>query len=303
MIHLLGFQTSQNKKLLACFLFLLIYCITLGGNLLLLTVASFSKSLHSPMYFFLSHLSVADVILINDILPFMLHTFLVEKATMSLSGCITQYFFFALSEASECLLLTAMCYDRYLAICQPLHYNVIMSLQCRWLMVTTCWLISLSLGLIPTLTISTLYFCGPNIVDHFFCDLDPLLQLSCTDTTIVKLEVALMSAMFVVVPFFVIIVSYVYIIVTIFKIPSVTGRKKAFSTCSSHLTVVSIYYCTLVCVYLVPRRGQAWNLMKFLSLLYTVITPTMNPIIYSLRNKDLKNVVEKIIKKFLNTYK
>ncbi|XP_073479870.1 olfactory receptor 11L1-like [Aquarana catesbeiana] len=295
MIHLLGLRTPHSITFLIFFLFLLIYCVTICGNFLIITLVSYSKSLHSPMYFFLSQLSVTDILLVTDILPNMLHAVLMKGTIISFSNCITQFYFFCVSETSECLILTVMCYDRYVAICKPLHYNLAMNFQFCWLMIITCWVLSLLVVLILTLTISQLHFCGPDIVDHFFCDLEPILQLCCSDTANVLLEVTLLNFIFVVIPFFIIIVSYVYIIITIFKIPSITGRQKVFSTCSSHLTVVCIYYGTLVCVYLVPRKGQSWDITKFLSLLYTVVTPLINPIIYSLRNKDLKKAVAKII--------
>ncbi|XP_077329823.1 olfactory receptor 5G26-like [Lithobates pipiens] len=299
-IQLLGFRTPQNIKLLIFFLFLLLYCLTICGNLLIITLVSYSKTLHSPMYFFLSQLAVADMLLATDILPNMLHAFLVENITIiSISNCITQLYFFAISETSECLLLTLMSYDRYLAICKPLHYTMLMNHRFCWKAVITTWSLSFLAVLTYTVDISKLQFCGPNIIDHFFCDLDPILQLACSNTTLVRLLITLSTVIFGFIPFFVIIISYVYIIVTIFEIPSITGRQKVFSTCSSHLTVVSILYSTLLFVYLIPSRGQSLNITKFLSLLYTVVTPMLNPIIYSLRNEDLKNVVKRIINNLL----
>ncbi|XP_077329813.1 olfactory receptor 11L1-like [Lithobates pipiens] len=299
-IQFLGFHIPTSITFLVVFLFLIFYCVTICGNLLIITLVSYSKSLHSPMYFFLSQLSVSDILLTTDVVPTMLHTVLENSTTVSVSECITQFYFFAATESLECLLLTVMSYDRYVAICKPLHYTLLMSHQFCWITVIISWSLSFLAVLIPTLTISTLQFCGPNIIDHFFCDLDPILQLSCSDTTIVQLEATSLSAVFAVIPFFIIIVSYVYIIVTIFEIPSITGRQKVFSTCSSHLTVVCIFYGTIVCVYLIPSRVQSWDITKFLSLLYTVFTPLLNPIIYSLRNKELKQVAGKISSNFLN---
>ncbi|XP_018428348.1 PREDICTED: olfactory receptor 1468-like [Nanorana parkeri] len=301
-IRLLGFQIPQRITFLVFFLFLIIYCVTICGNLLIITLVFYSKALHSPMYFFLSQLSISDILLATDVVPNMLHAVLENTTTVSVSDCITQFYFFAATEASECLLLTAMSYDRYLAICKPLHYTLLMNHQFCWIIVVTSWSLSFLAALITTLTISTLQFCGPNIIDHFFCDLDPIIQLSCSDTTIVQLESTCASALFAVIPFFIIVVSYVYIIVTIFKIPSITGRQKVFSTCSSHLTVVSIFYGTIVCVYLIPSRGQSLDMTKLFSILYTVVTPLLNPIIYSLKNKDLKQVVGKIINNGLNLH-
>ncbi|XP_018428341.1 PREDICTED: olfactory receptor 1009-like [Nanorana parkeri] len=299
-IHLLGFWTPPNVTCLVFFLFLLLYCVTICGNLLIITLVSYSKTLHSPMYFFLSQLAVSDILLATDVVPNMLHAFWVETTTtISVSNCITQLYFFAVSETSECLLLTLMSYDRYLAICKPLHYSMLMNHRFCWMTVITSWSLSFIAVLIYTLDISKLHFCGPNIINHFFCDLDPILQLSCSDTTLVQLLVTLSTLTFGVIPFFIIIVSYVYIIVTIFEIPSITGRQKVFSTCSSHLTVVSIFYSTLLFVYLIPSRGQSLNITKYISLLYTVLTPLINPIIYSLRNKELKKVAGKMINNFL----
>ncbi|XP_073480340.1 olfactory receptor 1468-like [Aquarana catesbeiana] len=301
-IHLLGLQTPESLKFFVFFLFLLFYCVTICGNFLIITLVSYSKTLHSPMYFFLSQLAVSDILLTTDVLPNMLHAVLENTTIVSISNCITQLYFFGVPITFECLLLTVMSYDRYLAICKPLHYTLLMNHQFCWITIITSWSLSILAVLTYTLDMSKLHFCGPDIIDHFFCDLDPILQLSCSSTNLVQLLVTLSTIFCAVIPFFGIIISYVYIIVTIFEIPSITGRQKVFSTCSSHLTVVSIFYGTLLFMYLIPSRGQSWNITKFVSLLYTVVTPMLNPIIYSLRNKDLKNVVGKIIDNVLKLY-
>ncbi|XP_077329801.1 olfactory receptor 11L1-like [Lithobates pipiens] len=301
-IHLLGFQIPQSITFLVFFIFLLIYCVTISGNLLIITLVSYSKSLHSPMYFFLTQLSVLDVVLATDIVPNIICTVLTKKTVMSFSDCLAQFYFFVIIESSECLLLTVMSWDRYLAICKPLHYTLKMNHQVCWILVILCWIVSVLIALVYTVTISMLQFCGPNIIDHFFCDFNPILQLSCSDTTAAQFEGMFLGVIFVVMPFFIIIVSYAYIISTIFKIPSITGRRKVFSTCSSHLTVVCIYYGTLVCVYLIPNRGQTRDVTKLISLLYTVVTPMINPLIYSLRNKELKQGVGKLIQNILDRH-
>ncbi|KAM5171573.1 olfactory receptor 11L1-like [Mantella aurantiaca] len=300
MIHILGFQFPQKINVLVFFLLLMIYFIAICGNLLIITLVFYSKSLHSPMYFFLSQLAVSDILLITDILPNILHMVLMKEAIIPLSVCITQFYFFAVMEVLECFLLTVMSYDRYLAICKPLHYSLIMNHQLCWSIIVICWILSFLAAMIDIITISKMQFCGPYIIDHFFCDLDPILGLACGDISIIQLEVMLLVIIVAVIPFFIIVISYFYIIFTIFKIPSVTGRQKVFSTCSSHLIVVSTYYVTLMSVYMVPSRGQLQNITKFFSLLYTILTPVLNPIIYSLRNKDLNNVVGKLINNFLN---
>ncbi|XP_073479875.1 olfactory receptor 11L1-like [Aquarana catesbeiana] len=293
-IHLLGFQTQHSIAFFIFFLLLIIYCFTICGNLLIITLVSYNKSLHSPMYFFLSQLSISDILIATDILPNTLHAVLMKGTIISFSDCISQFYFFGVSETSECLLLTVMCYDRYVAVCRPLHYTLAMNFQFCYKMILICWVLSVSMELVLTVPISQLIFCDLNVIDHFFCDLYPILQLSCSDTSFVQLEATFLGFLFIAIPFFIIIVSYVYIIITIFKIPSITSRQRVFSTCSSHLTVVCIYYGTLLCVYLIPSRGKSWDITKFLSFLYTVATPLMNPIIYSLRNKDLNRSVDKI---------
>ncbi|XP_072254907.1 olfactory receptor 10A7-like [Pyxicephalus adspersus] len=301
-VHLLGFQASPAIQYSVFFLFLSICNVTICGNLLIITLVFFSKSLHSPMYFFLSQLSVSDILLVIDTLPGALNATLVEEAIISFSDCITQLYFLCMSGGLECLLLTVMAYDRYLAICKPLHYTLMMNRDLCFAFIILCWTLSIVTVFYNILTIKKLQFCGPNIIDHFFCDLYPLLELSCSDTKIVQLESTIICVIFIVIPFFIIIVSYVYIIITILNIPSVTGRQKAFSTCSSHLTVVSTYYGTLICVYLAPTKGQLTNMTKYLSLLYVLVTPLLNPMIYSLRNKDLKNAFVKCIFEFTNKY-
>ncbi|XP_040197776.1 olfactory receptor 11L1-like [Rana temporaria] len=254
------------------------------------------------MYFFLSQLSVLDILLVTDILPNIICTALTKKTAMSFSNCLAQFYFFVITESSECFLLTVMSWDRYLAICKPLHYPLKMNHQVCWILVILCWILSVFGALVFTVTISMLQFCGPDIIDHFFCDFNPILQLSCSDTTAAQFEGTFLSVLVIVIPFFIIIVSYAYIISTIFKIPSITGRQKVFSTCSSHLTVVCIYYGTLVCVYLIPNRGKTKDITKLISLLYTVVTPMINPLIYSLRNKELKKSVGKLIQNFLDRH-
>ncbi|KAM9312080.1 olfactory receptor 11L1-like [Gastrophryne carolinensis] len=299
-ILLLGFQLPQNITVLSFCVILLLYGVTICGNLMIITVVSYSKTLHCPMYFFLSQLSVLDILVVMDIIPIMLHTVLLKEAMISFSACIAQFYFFAVTEHLECLLLTVMSYDRYVAICKPLHYTLIMTHQVCWRTVIICWILGIIIVLNDILTMLKLQFCSSNIIDHFFCDVEPILELSCTDISMVQLELKLIGAIFTIISLFIITLSYIYIIVTIFEIPSITGRKKAFSTCSSHLTVVCIYYGTLISVYLVPHRGQLQYIAKFLSLLYIVVTPLMNPIIYSLRNDDLKNAIGKLATNLLS---
>ncbi|XP_040197823.1 olfactory receptor 11L1-like [Rana temporaria] len=290
-ISLLGFHNMGKFNLLVFTLILMIYCAAICGNLLIITLVSYSKSLHSPMYFFLSQLSLSDIILITDIAPNMLNIVLHGKTSISFPGCITQLYFFVLSETFECFLLTVMSYDRYLAICYPLHYVSIMSQVLCITLVFAALLLSSSLTSFIIHGVCSLEFCGPNTIDQFFCDFYPLMKLSCSDTSIVRMESTLLCTAVVVLPFLLIVLSYIYIALTISNISSISGRLKSFSTCSSHLTVVSIFYGTLISMYVLPNEGQSQMISKILSLLYTVFTPFINPFIYSLRNKDIKNAL------------
>ncbi|XP_072259123.1 olfactory receptor 5I1-like [Pyxicephalus adspersus] len=292
-VILLGFQVSPFLRMIFFSVFLVIYCVTMCGNLQIIILVSYNRTLHTPMYFFLSQLSISDILLSSDIVPNLLQILLNDIGTMSFSSCLAQFYFFLLAEIYECVLLSVMSYDRYLAICNPLMYNTMMKHGFCMLLIVMSWLVSISVSLVEFITVYNLWFCGPNIIDHFFCDMEPLLDLSCSDTSTVQIEMIVFSIPMVIFTFFYIIISYLYIIYNILKNLSTTGRQKAFSTCSSHLTVVSIFYGTMLFIYVLPTWGQQWS--KILSLLYTVATPLINPIIYSLRNKDIKTALEQSI--------
>ncbi|KAG9466179.1 olfactory receptor 11L1-like [Eleutherodactylus coqui] len=293
-VMLLGFQNLQNFRFLCFSTFLMIYIATVSGNLLIITLVSYSKKLHSPMYFFLKHLSLSDLLLSTDIVPQTLSMIINGPITISFTSCLSQFYFFSVFECSECLLLTVMSYDRYSAICQPLHYNSVMNNTFCVKLVAMSWLLGFLIILIYTTTISLLDFCGPNVIDHFFCDYSPILALSCSDTSVVQLEVIFLGSMVLFLSFGVILVSYIYILQVILKIPSISGKHKAFSTCSSHLTTVSLFYTTLFSIYVLPS-GHFLSISKIVSLLYTMGTPLVNPIIYSLRNKDIKEAFRKVV--------
>ncbi|XP_069618787.1 olfactory receptor 11L1-like [Ranitomeya imitator] len=296
-IVLLGFQNLHSFRISFFLLLLIIYCVTICGNLLIILVVSSSRSLHSPMYFFLTQLSFSDILLSTTIVPNMLHIVLYEGSSVSFMGCLIQFYFFSTSETLETLLLTMMSYDRYQAICHPLHYTSVMTLTFCVKAVLSCWVMMIAVILALSIAMSYLWFCGPNVIDHFFCDLDPILELSCSDTFFMKIEDMILAVPLGLCPFTVIIISYAYIIITILKIPSETGRKKTFSTCSSHLVVVSLYYGSLLSIYLFPNTE---NIKKIFSMFYTVITPLLNPIIYSLSNRDIKQEFIKLKRKMLS---
>ncbi|XP_040274696.1 olfactory receptor 1002-like [Bufo bufo] len=296
---LLGFQGRPLVRNVLFLLFLLVFVATICGNLLIIILVSTSRNLHTPMYFFISQLSVSDILLTGNIVPNMFKVQLNNGGTISLIGCITQFYFFDSTEVFECLLLAVMSYDRYVAICNPLHYSSIVTNRFCVRSVTTCWLLGNSISIIATITLSKLKFCGPNIIDHLFCDLLPLLELSCSNTFFVHLEIYVMGIPTLISPTIIIVVSYAYIFIIVLRIPSSTGRQKAFSTCSSHLTVVSIFYWTIFSVYVLPSSGQTSDVNKILSLLYTAFTPLINPIIYSLRNEDIKKAVQQAFHKHI----
>ncbi|XP_053556685.1 olfactory receptor 11L1-like [Bombina bombina] len=291
---LLGFENIQNFKGLLFFLFFILYCLTIIGNLLIIFLVCVSYQVQSPMYFLLSHLSASDILLTSTVIPNMLRVLLEEGSSIPVKSCLTQFYVLCISTIAECFLLMMMSYDRYLAICSPLRYTSIMDNNLCLSLAIVSWILGITLPLIAVIPVFKLVFCGANIIDHFYCDFAPLMELSCSDTYLVEMEVFMSSIPTVIIPFIFITVTYIYIFFTIIKIPSTTGRKKAFSTCSSHLAVVSAYYGTLIIKYMVPFRGHSNDLNKAVSLLYTVFTPLFNPIIYSLRNQDIRIAMKKL---------
>ncbi|XP_073479967.1 olfactory receptor 11L1-like [Aquarana catesbeiana] len=291
-ILLLGFKHFEKFKGLIFVLLLLIYCVAVCINLLIIILVSSSKSLHSPMYFFLSQLSLSDILLTTDIIPNALVSVINNGSTMSLTSCIAQFYVFGGSESSECFILTIMAYDRYVAICYPLRYSSIMSFPTCLNSVLCSWLLSFIFILVTTLMISTLEFCGPNVIDHFFCDFGPIIELSCSETSAVQIEVVLLSIPVMVFPLIIIILSYGCIVTAILRLSSNIDRWKSFSTCSSHLTIVCIFYGTLIMIYILPPKGLSLSISKVISVLYTMVTPMLNPLIYSLKNKDIKHAVK-----------
>ncbi|KAG8433543.1 hypothetical protein GDO86_017732 [Hymenochirus boettgeri] len=291
-VLLLGFHSLSRYRFVLFVSFLVIYTFILSGNLLIIFVTLSNKLLHSPMFFFLCNLSLSEIFFTTNIIPKMLQIFLKNGVTVSLYGCFTQLSFFGIFLITESFLLTVMSYDRFLAICKPLYYSSTMHFSFCCYLSLACWILpflimSTSLGFLLKLD-----FCRRiNVIDHFFCDFVPILGLSCSDTSTVRLVVYLLSPASTIFPFLFIIVTYVCIIRAILTIQSVTGKKKAFSTCSSHLSVVCTYYITLFMVYLVPSSGHSLQLNKVLSLLYTVMTPLLNPFIYSLNNREIKSAM------------
>ncbi|KAM4037428.1 olfactory receptor 11A1-like [Anomaloglossus baeobatrachus] len=292
---ILGFPELDDYKLPFFSIVLLTYCVTMCENLFIIFLVSTSQRLHSPMYFFLGHLSLSDIILVTSVVPKMLDVIIRDGSLIPYVECLTQFFLYGGTVSAECFLLTAMSYDRYLAICKPLHYMSMMNRKLRYGLIVSSWILSFTLVLISLVLVCGLDFCGSNVINHFFCDYAPILDLSCSDTTVLDIEMIFLCFPIIILPFLFVIITYVYIFITIFGISSTSGRQKTFSTCSSHLVVVSTYYGSMLVIYMVPYRGRSMTINKLFSLLYIVVTPLLNPMIYSLRNKEIQSAVMKYL--------
>ncbi|XP_004420747.1 PREDICTED: olfactory receptor 11A1-like [Ceratotherium simum simum] len=292
-----GFSSIRQLNIFLFMMFLVFYILIVSGNILVILLVLFSYHLHTPMYFFLVNLSFLEIWYTSNIVPKMLLIITAGQKTISVAGCLAQFYFFGSLAATECLLLAVMSYDRYLAICQPLQYPILTTGPLCFRLAASSWLCCFFLTAITIVLLSRLTFCGPNEIDHFFCDFTPLVHLSCMHTSLTKNIAYATSSAVTVVPFLLITASYSCILVAILRIPSGTGWQKAFSTCSSHLTMVRVFYGTLIGTYLVPSANSSQLLHKGFSLLYTILTPMFNPIIYSLRNKDIHEALKKCLSK------
>ncbi|KAM4038653.1 olfactory receptor 11L1-like [Anomaloglossus baeobatrachus] len=292
---LTGFQNIEKYKIFFFIIGLNIYIMTILGNLLIITMVSTSHLSQSPMYFFLSHLSLCDFLFSSNIVPKMMHITIKGGSTISFSGCLIQFYVFSSCTTTECYLLTVMSFDRYVAICIPLRYSSVMNSKLCLLFAIWSWLLGFLFMLITISLLCQLDFCGSTTINHFYCDFIPLLELSCSDVSPIIIETFVLVNVIVLLPFLTVLGSYISIFWTIIGIASSTGRKKTFSTCSSHLLVVGTYYGSLLSIYLFPTRGQSDNINKMLSLLYTLGTPMLNPIIYYFRNQEIQRQFSKIL--------
>ncbi|XP_073411845.1 olfactory receptor 5AR1-like [Dendrobates tinctorius] len=276
---------------------LILYILIILGNLTVIVVILGSPHLHSPMYILLLNLSFLDITYTSNILPNLLSILLTERKMISFLACMVQLYFFIALASTEFFLLAAMAYDRYVAICQPLHYASLMSLKHCTGLATSAWIIGLLDPAGHISLVSQLSFCASHHIDHFFCDLSPLLKISCSDTSKVEIMNYIAGSLLGLSTFLLTLISYVFIIVAILKIKSTEGRYKAFSTCSSHLTCISIFYGTVICLYMRPASSYSPEQDKFFALLYIVLVPLLNPILYSLKSHDFNDGVKKMMQK------
>ncbi|XP_058415283.1 olfactory receptor 3A2-like [Diceros bicornis minor] len=291
---LLGLVENEELQSVVFVLFLFAYLVTVGGNLSILAAILVESKLHTPMYFFLGNLSVLDVGCITVTVPAMLGRLLSHKRTISYEACLSQLFFFHLLAGMDCFLLTAMAYDRFLAICRPLTYSIRMSQTVQWTLVAVSWACAFTNALTHTIALTTLNFCGPNEVNHFYCDLPQLFQLSCSSTQLN--ELLLFAACFIMagVVLVLIITSYIHVAAAVLQIQSVEGKKKAFSTCGSHLTVVCLFYGTGIFNYMRLGSVEASDKDKGVGIFNTVINPMLNPLIYSIRSPDVHGTLWRV---------
>ncbi|XP_057634253.1 olfactory receptor 502-like [Chionomys nivalis] len=290
---LLGLTDDPVLRVVLFIIILCIYLVTVSGNLSTILLIRVSSQLHHPMYFFLSHLASADIGYSSSVTPNMLVNFLVKRNTITYYGCAIQLGSGAFFGTVECFVLAAMAYDRFVAICSPLLYSMKMSTQVCVQLLTVAYISGFLNASSFTISFFTFFFCGPNRINHFFCDFTPLVELSCSDDSVSIVLATISVGTVIVVTVFVIIVSYTYILITILKMRSTEGRQKAFSTCTSHLTAVTLFYGTVTFIYVMPKSNYSTDQNKVLSVFYMVVIPMLNPLIYSLRNNEIKDALKR----------
>ncbi|XP_007438650.1 olfactory receptor 13A1-like [Python bivittatus] len=288
---LLGLTDSPELQIPLFGVFTFIYAAAVDANFLLMSTICTFKKLHTPMYFLIFNLSLVNILSISVITPRLLKSLLTHTKMVSLYGCIAQIYFFIWTLGSELFLLSFMAFDRYAAICQPLHYTVIMRKEVCVAIATTVWIAGMLNTSVQTVFMLQLSFCDSNVIDHFFCDIPQILDLACSDTSIIHVSTIISDVFFGIVTCGLTLTSYFFILRTIFRIRFTEGKKKAFSTCSSHLFVISFYFSSVIYTYIRPPFSSVEK-DKFIALLHTVVTPVVNPLIYSLRNKDVKEAMK-----------
>ncbi|XP_015361378.1 olfactory receptor 1E5-like [Marmota marmota marmota] len=299
---LLGLPIQPEHQNLFYALFLAMYLTTVLGNLIIITLIHLDSHLHTPMYLFLSNLSFSDLCFSSVTMPKLLQNMQSEVPSIPYAGCLTQIYFFLFFGDLGNFILVAMAYDRYVAICFPLHYTTIMSPKLCLSLVVLSWVQTTFYSLLHTLLVNRLSFCADNVIPHFFCEISALLKLACSDTQVNEWVLFIIGGIVVVIPFLLILVSYAKIVSSILKVPSARGICKAFSTCGSHLSVVSLFYGTVIGLYLCPTANKSTVKDTVMALMYTVVTPMLNPFIYSLRNRDIKGALRRALFRKKNSF-
>ncbi|XP_074055074.1 LOW QUALITY PROTEIN: olfactory receptor 13C9-like [Macrotis lagotis] len=300
---LLGLCKYPKLEILFFVLCITIYIVILFGNSVIIILTILDSHLHTPMYFFLSNLSFLDICYTSSFVPKMLVNFLSNRKSLSFSGCVAQMSISFAMGTTECVLLAVMAYDRYVAICNPLRYPIVMNRTVCMHLASLCWLIGGFDSLFQTILTMQLPFCGKNVIDHFTCEILAVMHLACIDISLNEFIMLVGTIIVTLTPLLLIIISYVFILSTILKIRSAEGRSKAFSTCSAHLTVVIIFYGTILFMYMKPKSKTSLTTDKLIALFYGIFTPMLNPIIYSLRNKDVTGAVKKVLSRNLSLWK
>ncbi|XP_008059430.1 olfactory receptor 2G2 [Carlito syrichta] len=292
---LLGFSDHPQLQKGLFVVILVLYLLTILGNTTIILLSCWEAKLHTPMYFFLSHLSFLDLCFTSSVIPQLLVNLWDPMKTITYWGCVTQLYVSHALGSTECVLLAVMSYDRYVAVCRPLHYTVLMHPRLCHILASMAWLSGVVTTLVQSTLTMQLPLCGHRQVDHFICEVPVLIKLACVDTTFNEAELFVASILFLIVPVSFILVSYGHIAQVVLRIQSVIGRQKAFGTCSSHLMVVVLFYGTIIFMYLQPAKSRSKDQGKFVSLFYTVVTPMLNPLIYTLRNNEVKGALKKIL--------
>ncbi|XP_046505412.1 olfactory receptor 2C3-like [Equus quagga] len=292
---LLGFSSRPSLETILFVLVLGFYVVSLLGNGTIILVSCVDVHLHTPMYFFLANLSFLDIGFTTSIIPQLLVNLWGPHKTISYGGCMVQFYISHWLGATECVLLAVMSYDRYAAICRPLHYTVTMHPRVCLSLAFTSWFGGLTTSMVGSTLTMLLPLCGNNRIDHFLCEMPLIMQLACVDTSLNEVEMYVASFIFVVLPLGLILVSYGHIACAVLRIRSAEGRRKAFNTCSSHVAVVALFYGSIIFMYLQPAKSNSHERGKFLALFYTVVTPMLNPLIYTLRNKDVKKALRRLV--------
>ena len=294
---LLGLTSDPKQQVWLFASFLVMYLVNVGGNSVIIAAIRGDVRLHTPMYFFLSNLSFVDICFTNVIVPQMLANMQSKSKKVPFTQCLTQMYFFVACAITDSFLLAAMALDHYVAICHPLRYTTTMNPRRCFQLVAASWLVSHLHSLTHTIVMARLSFCGPNTIHHFFCDVQPLLTLSCSDTSVNELLAFTEGSLVIMSPFIFITVSYVYITRAVLRVPSRRGRYKVFSTCGPHLMVVALYYGTAISVYIRPSSTYSVTKDRVVTVIYTVVIPMLNPFIYSLRNRDMKQALRKLARR------